>query len=160
MIVGTNVTDLFHLIYTSEAVRLFSPDDLLGLLKASRRNNRNLDVSGMLLHANGSFFQVLEGPEEAVVTLFQKISLDSRHAKATTIIQEPISRRFFANWTMGFTDVTPEELARIDGSNDFFDSASCFAGVDSGRAKKLLQAFRQGRWRTKLSIPAGTIQAA
>ena len=56
---------------------------------------------------------------------------------------------------MGFSQVSRKDLALISGTNDFFSGASCFLSLDSGRAKKLLSAFREGRWRKTLT-GAGT----
>jgi EAL domain-containing protein (putative c-di-GMP-specific phosphodiesterase class I) len=46
------------------------------------------------------------------------------------------------------------------GMNDFFTYASCFGELNQGRAKKLLTAFKEGRWRTKVkkSQPSPHIQ--
>ncbi len=52
---------------------------------------------------------------------------------------------------MSYSTITPQEVARIVGLNDFFTDASCFGQIGPGRAKKLLSAFKEGRWRTKLS---------
>jgi hypothetical protein len=52
---------------------------------------------------------------------------------------------------MGFSNVSREELAKIEGTNDFFSKARCFAELDLGRAKKLLAAFRDGRWHKTAS---------
>jgi hypothetical protein len=85
-----------------------------------------------------------------VDTLYEKLDRDKRHQQLTLIIREPIVKRSFADWSMGFSSATPEELAKIDGLNDFFEEGSCFTDLDIGRAKKLLAAFAVGRWRVKL----------
>jgi hypothetical protein len=50
---------------------------------------------------------------------------------------------------MGFASIAREDAAQLVGENDFFASASCLERIDGGRAKKLLLAFRAGRWRTE-----------
>lgn len=142
--------DLIHLIYSSAAVRPFSQDDLKRLLSNARFKNDKLGVTGMLLYAECSFFQVLEGRPDDVDALFATIKNDDRHSKVTVIIREPISKRAFANWTMGYADITPEEAGALAGTSEFSSSAS-FAGLQQGRAKKLLAAFKQGRWRSRLT---------
>ncbi len=82
--------------------------------------------------------------------MYKKLHLDKRHQQLTLIVREPIAKRYFADWSMGFSNVTPEELRQVEGLNDFFRDGSC-AGLDSGRAKKLLASFAEGRWRTKLT---------
>lgn len=140
---------LIHCIYASAAARRFTPLELTELLQAARRNNERLGVTGMLLYAEGSFFQVLEGPTIAVDALFAQIESDPRHEQVTLIIREPVTRRTFADWTMGFDIATCEELDSLAGVNDFLGSARSFVAIDSGRAHKLLAGFRDGRWRKK-----------
>jgi hypothetical protein len=140
-----------HCIYASTARCLFETADLTALLQAARKHNDATGLTGMLLYTEGSFFQVLEGVPDAVEALYARIELDRRHEHVTKIVAEAIPSRSFANWTMGFSEVSRKELALISGTNDFFSGSSCFLGLDSGRAKKLLAAFREGRWRRTLA---------
>jgi hypothetical protein len=143
---------LIHLIYASVATESLAPEQLKNLLRDSRTANKRAGLTGMLLHSEGSFFQVLEGEPTAVNSLFRKLDRDQRHQQVTLIIQEPIARRSFEDWTMGFSGASPEELMRVEGLNDFFlQNGSFFTKLDSGRAKKLLAAFAEGSWRTKLN---------
>ena len=140
-----------HVIYASVAAVDFGAPQLAELLEKARAANELVGLTGMLLHsdADGSFFQVLEGEPEAIDRLLNKLSADKRHSHLTIIIREPIAERAFADWTMGFASVSPEKLRKIPGLNDFFKEGSCFTELDSGRAKKLLAAFAEGRWRPK-----------
>jgi hypothetical protein len=142
---------LTHLIYASTSPHELDRQELLILLKKACAANALLDITGMLLYENKNFFQVLEGSESAVVQLFKKICADKRHQAIVRIIQEPIAKRSFCDWTMSFSDVSREELCTIEGLNDFFDESSVFLQLDGGRAKKLLAAFQGGRWRCKLA---------
>ncbi len=101
----------------------------------------------MLLYIEGGFFQVLEGEPAAVDAVYQNIEADPRHERITLIIREPIVRRSFGEWTMGFEALGLKEANELIGENDFFTSASCVTQLTPGRAKKLLSAFRTGRWR-------------
>jgi hypothetical protein len=147
---------LIHLIYASAATTRLTAHDLDQLLQRSRDNNAQLGLTGMLLYADGSFFQVLEGPADVVSGLYQKIECDPRHAQVTRIISEPIPRRFFSEWSMGFSDLSVAVTAQAPGTNDFFGKAQSFHDVSYGRAKKLLAAFAGGRWRSDLH---GTAQS-
>ena len=145
------VSDLIHVIYNSAATKDFSEEDLTELLRRARNKNASLAITGMLLHVDGSFFQALEGPQQAVDTLVETIRGDSRHARVTIIIREPIAIRSFSEWTMGFTRMSQQELGEIEGLNDFFGDGRVMAELDAGRAKKLLTAFKQGRWRVRFT---------
>ncbi len=144
-------SELIHCIYASAAARAFNAHELAELLRRARENNARLELTGMLLYAEGSFFQVLEGPADVVDALYNKIEADERHDQMTRIIREPIPKRFFDTWTMGFYKVSREDLAGLAGVNDFFGKERSGPGVDAGRARKLLATFREGRWRKKLT---------
>jgi EAL domain-containing protein (putative c-di-GMP-specific phosphodiesterase class I) len=141
---------LSHLIYSSAATQPFDDTEMAQLLRKARANNARLGVTGMLLYENGSFFQILEGNSAAITLLYQNIARDARHTKVVTIIQEPIAKRSFDEWTMGYSRVNPQELDEIVGLNDFFTGSTSFTQINSGRAKKLLAAFRDGRWRSRV----------
>jgi len=149
------VESLIHLIYASAATSPFDRAGLDRLLATARRVNSELGVTGMLLYLDGSFFQVLEGDETTVEQLYKHIAKDRRHARITKIINEPIAERAFAEWTMGYGDVSVGELSSIDGLNDFFRGGSCLHELDNGRTRKLLNAFAKGRWRVRLSDSSG-----
>lgn len=108
---------MYHLMYASYAKQYFSDNDLAELLIKSRKNNSNLGITGMLVHRDGNFIQVLEGEENAVKTLYETIKADKRHAGEIVISEGEISERQFANWAMDFRNYsknnlfTPEEMA-------------------------------------------------
>ncbi len=144
-------SDLIHIVYSSAAEVAFNQRDLFELLQVAREKNNQLNVTGILLFYNGSFFQVLEGPESAVKQIYEKVSKDSRHSKMLKIIEEPIERRAFQDWTMGFASMKIIDLKSIPGLNDFFSRGSCFYDLEQSMAKKLLEAFKDGRWRQFIS---------
>jgi hypothetical protein len=140
---------LEHVIYASAATQEFGAPQLAELLEKARSANEVAGLTGMLLHcdSDGSFFQVLEGEDAAIEDLLRKLRLDKRHSHLTTLVREPIAERSFKEWTMGFASVSQEKLRRIPGLNDFFQRGATFAELDAGRAKMLLAAFVDGRWR-------------
>jgi len=145
------MSELVQLTYSSVATHPFSHDELLDLLKQFRRHNQASGITGMLLYAEGSFFQVLEGNPETIDKLFTAILRDKRHEQITVIIREPIATRSFGDWTMGYAELTPKEADEILGTNDFFTRGESFAKLRHDRARMLLHAFNEGRWREKLS---------
>jgi hypothetical protein len=138
---------LYHLIYVSKESFKFSQEDITDLLAIVREKNKALNVTGMLLYDEGVFFQLLEGDKEIIEKLEDTISKDERHKGFVKIIFEGIPQRSFADWSMGYSPISRTEIATIDGMNDFFKGGACLADIDQGRAKKLLKAFSQGRWR-------------
>lgn len=144
------MAQLIHLIYCSVAVQPLSADELTGLLSKAREQNARKGITGILLHSDGSFFQVLEGEAEIVDNLFARIMTDERHRQVTLIIREPIKRRLFDDWTMGHAELSDLEADALLGINDFFNNGDAFLQLSEGRAKKLLAAFRKGRWRERI----------
>ena len=104
---------MIEVIYASAEVQPFTATALAELLAKARKNNHALGVSGMLLHHNGSFLQVLEGPEPIVDALFTKIGKDPRHARMMIVKRRSISQRAFGEWSMGFVLPTPATLASV-----------------------------------------------
>ena len=140
---------LIHCIYASTATRPVSDRELSELLQRARVSNAAHGLSGILLHVDGSFFQVLEGEAATVDAVYERIRCDPRHSRVTIIVREPIARRAFADWSMGFAEMASTQLGHTLGLNDFFDGASCLYQLNPGRAKKLLTAFAAGRWRSR-----------
>lgn len=151
---------LIQLIYASAARGEPSEEELTRLLAGARRHNAAVGVTGMLLYSEGSFLQLLEGEAAAVDDLLQRIARDSRHASLSVIIREPIARRSFGDWTMGFATVQARDLSRIAGLNDFFAAGSSLAELDPGRARKVLEAFKKGRWRSRLTGAVREVRSA
>lgn len=102
---------MFQLLYVSAATHLLSDAELDEILAVSRRNNTRDGVTGLLLYADGAFFQVLEGEEAAVRDLYGRIAQDPRHHRLLNIFQRGIDQRDFPEWSMGFQRV--ETLADL-----------------------------------------------
>lgn len=99
-------SDLIQLIYVSSASHLLSQEELLSILESSVRHNKPQEVTGMLLYAGGSFMQVLEGPEEAVQETMRRIRADARHKDVSVLYYDPVEKRDFDTWSMGFYALT------------------------------------------------------
>ncbi|MBO6503349.1 MAG: BLUF domain-containing protein [Kordiimonadaceae bacterium] len=90
------------IIYTSREAQFFSDEDIETLLVGARSHNQASDITGVLLYFDLVFFQVLEGPKEALEKLFARIVEDSRHKDVMLQVNEPISARLFPNWSMAY----------------------------------------------------------
>lgn len=135
---------MIQLVYTSRETRAFTPADLEDLLRQSRDANRRQGLTGMLLYKGGQFLQVLEGNPPDVDRLYDRIAHDPRHQRLVVLLREPIGRRRFADWTMGFRDLDDPETALVPGFTEFLReplTPERFAD-DPGRSVGLLLAFR------------------
>ena len=137
--------DLYQIIYASAATRPIEEDELLTMLQFAREKNARLGITGMLLHCDGSFIQVLEGPKDRVLDLLRAIRQDSRHGRIVILFEGAIKNRSFSHWSMGFKRPSKEELARIEGYTPFLDLGDDPKAIKSysSVALKLIEAFRE-----------------
>ncbi|SPF77973.1 BLUF domain-containing protein [Pseudoprimorskyibacter insulae] len=142
----TGFQPLYQLMYTSLAVHGFGTRQMRAMLPHIRSNNLKHDLSGMLLFADGEFFQVLEGPRNAVKAVFAAIELDERHSCITVLREGIIARRAFTDWSMGFAEISPEDLSGVDGMNDFYLGGTCYSEMKPGWEKVMITSFMRGKW--------------
>ena len=93
---------MIQLSYVSSASQPMTAAGLLSILQQCYGHNPLHDITGLLLYGNGTFLQALEGAEDAVASLYEKISRDPRHASVTCISRKQIETRHFPGWSMGF----------------------------------------------------------
>lgn len=136
---------LVSLVYVSRAAEAFSDEQLRDLLAVARDRNKELNVTGMLLYRDGFFIQALEGEDQQVEALYEKIKQDPRHRSVYRVYKEKIKNRVFPDWSMGFNKVGDEDLKQLDGYTTFLTrpDPNFFVG-NPDRAKVLLTAFRRG----------------
>lgn len=91
-----------QLLYVSSTPRDLSPAALNDILAASRANNALLGVTGLLIHIDGGFLQILEGEERAVRELYVRICTDRRHSEVRMLLDREVAARAFTGWSMGF----------------------------------------------------------
>ena len=111
------------LVYASAATRRLGDDDLLDLLRVSRRNNARTGITGLLLYKDGTFMQALEGEQRTVLDLYGTILRDDRHRTVVSLIRFAITERFFPDWSMGFEQLSADPAQHLPGYNDYLDAA-------------------------------------
>ena len=115
---------MYALLYRSRARPGLLAGALNDILETARARNRSLSVTGLLLHGRmealpgvaGEFVQWIEGPEEAVESVFAKIERDARHTEIEVLARGPLADlkagawagtasaadgRLFPAWSMG-----------------------------------------------------------
>jgi hypothetical protein len=131
-----------YLIYVSTAVGSMQQDDLLEILKVSRKNNQQKNITGMLLYADGTFVQVLEGESEAIAETYRAIMADERHKGIIKVADGALYRRNFGEWAMGFKAANADELAEFEGF--LTPSDKVLSETDIHPAVIVLKAFADG----------------
>lgn len=139
---------LFTLVYVSIAVKEMSDDDLLLILEKSRSFNAENGITGLLLYKDSFFIQVLEGEENIIDALFERIKVDDRHFNVLLILRKPIIERSFESWAMGFKSPNLDALKQLPNFSDYMlldtsDTLDKFSTVFDNEIKNLLYPFQE-----------------
>ncbi|MDF3414146.1 BLUF domain-containing protein [Sulfitobacter sp. M57] len=135
------------MIYRKVYVSDMSPDvgqkDVEQILMASRRNNAVANLSGLLVSDGRRFFQVLEGPLDALEACYARIEADTRHRRVHLLAKGTAPERAFGNWQMGHAN--PAELQPLVRDSVFeltrlLDAQAPERG-DNARVHGLLETF-------------------
>ena len=93
---------MYSILYISRASKNCDKTAVQKILQSSRQNNPINAITGILIHKSPNFLQYLEGPNEAVGELYEKIESDDRHNSVKIISRSEIDSRVFSDWEMGF----------------------------------------------------------
>jgi hypothetical protein len=111
---------LFRAIsYRSRKGDLLDAHELTRLVESARLSNRKHGITGLLVLAEGDFFQWFEGPADAVERLWALIQNDSRHFDVELLSRGDLPMRSFSNWDM--------QLGWREGDEAPADIESCVA---------------------------------
>ena len=102
------MSHLLRLVYASRST--FAPGaafqgldpGIARILAKSRKNNAARGIVGGLLFGDGCFLQCLEGSEDAVDALYEKIRADTRHQDVTVLSRRKIEQTSFGAWSMKY----------------------------------------------------------
>lgn len=105
---------VYQLVYLSFLNPEFGTEVIDEILAKSRVNNPKIDVTGVLLYKGGIFLQVLEGPKENVITLYERIKKDQRHKEVKNLIELDNQARMFGDWSMAYEAVEKLDLNMVN----------------------------------------------
>ena len=108
---------IYRLAYVSTACDCLKLDDINNILDSSKVNNQAENITGILIYCNKHFFQILEGDENDVKELYEKIAIDCRHDNVIKIQEGEVEKRNFGNWSMAFKSYN-KELKYLDNFNN------------------------------------------
>src|SRR5687767_14001416 len=101
-----NSLQLKTLTYTSRA-RLDLTDEDLGAIHQTARHLNALDgISGLLLFDGSRFLQIIEGAEDAIDNLVERLRMDRRHSAFEVRDERFVERRSSPDWSMELLQVS------------------------------------------------------
>jgi hypothetical protein len=107
------------LTYTSRARLDLGDEDLAAIHETARHLNALDGISGLLLFDGSRFLQIVEGSEDAIDNLVERLRMDPRHSAFEVRDERPVERRSFEGWSMEMVRVSAgfraarEEIAPI-----------------------------------------------
>lgn len=87
--------------------------DIERILASARRHNTQAGITGALLLADGYYFQILEGPADAVDTTYRRIERDNRHVEPVLLRRRLTQTRLFSDCPMYFSKMLSEPGPRL-----------------------------------------------
>ena len=95
-------TSMYQLVYISRitSTGLSSPSTLNDISECSLERNRADDITGILCYGNGYFLQCVEGSEQALTNLKNRLLVDERHKELKILDFSEITERRFASWSL------------------------------------------------------------
>lgn len=137
--------NLIHIVYMSFSSKSLSEADLNGFLARIRRKNQVQGITGLLLYNDEAFIQVIEGEKGIIDHVFKLISKDARHSNIVKLLEEPIEKRAFPDWSMGFRKLDNTTKTKIAGYSDFMhqDKTKFKATECAESVRHLLNSFKR-----------------
>ena len=92
---------MYCIMYSSVMPKNLDEKELNLLLAQSVANNKRDDITGVLMVDRALYIQYIEGPQEAVRALWQRIGQDTRHHLIVQLYEEEgLQPRLFGQWAM------------------------------------------------------------
>jgi UDP-2,3-diacylglucosamine pyrophosphatase LpxH len=105
----------YTLCYVSKAAVGLNNTAIEDIFLTTLQNNTRKGIHGILLYGMGDFFQVLEGDEKMIESLYEEqIKADPRHSDIFEVIRKETKKPIFSAYSSLFTIVkTDEQLEQI-----------------------------------------------
>ncbi|GAB5555430.1 MAG: hypothetical protein Sapg2KO_50210 [Saprospiraceae bacterium] len=90
-----------RITYISRIAKPLSTTEIETIKIFSSRNNLKVNITGLLVYFEKLFFQIIEGEDEEVDQVYQKIQKDPRHNNILRLKTEySVGERLFPTWSM------------------------------------------------------------
>lgn len=107
-------SNLRCIVYLSTATKLMTDAEIEKLLISARNFNATQNVTGVLMYSDGTFIQYIEGTEDGLHKVYERIISSSReHKNIIEIVNEPIAVRNFPDWLMEAAMIKKSELFKL-----------------------------------------------
>ncbi|MCX2743208.1 BLUF domain-containing protein [Mangrovivirga sp. M17] len=134
---------LSHLVYLSKRTPNCTNEEIDKILQSCNKNNKEFDLTGVLLYSDKQFVQYLEGEYNEIFGLYDKIKDDPRHNQIVLITSGPIENRAFPSWQMGAKkmDFDSIEFQTYMSPSEQADFKKILEGQENNNALTLVKKF-------------------
>ena len=81
-----------------------SADAIPGIIREAGPRNGLEGITGLLYAEGDAFLQAIEGPDDSVADLIERLGRDERHRDLRVLIDRDVDTREFGDWTMAYRD--------------------------------------------------------
>ena len=104
----------YAISYVSTAHINLQEQGLQDIMKKTNKFNKEQGITGILLHNERNFFQLIEGEKKTVQDLYAKILQDFRHHDVIQFLEEPIFKPSFDGYLTDFiTDMKKHDESKL-----------------------------------------------
>jgi adenylate cyclase len=97
---------MIRITYISKLTHPLSIKEIEAIGIISSKNNKHVNITGLLVYFEELFFQVIEGDDKEIDRLFIKIGKDPRHGDILRLKTEyGINERLFPTWSMNMINL-------------------------------------------------------
>lgn len=128
---------MHQLTYISTALPGVDATEVDKILAVARRANGARDITGLLLFDGRRFLQALEGEEDQVGAVYERIKGDKRHRAIVLLSNKPVAERQFGDWAMAWHRVDP-----VSGGKTLAETVDALtANVPDKNTRELFRSF-------------------
>jgi hypothetical protein len=130
--------------YVSELAESLTPADVDAIARVSEANNARDGVTGMLMASGRLFFQLIEGPDDAVDALYGRILSDPRHRNVMVLGDERGNlTRQCPDWAMKKVDLSLDAAVRSEPLKAILEASAAQFRI----LQQLVSTLERAMWR-------------
>ncbi len=81
-----------------------APGAIPDIVRQAAPRNGLEGVTGLLYAEGDAFLQAIEGPDDSIADLLDRLERDDRHRDLRVLVDREIAQREFGDWTMVYRD--------------------------------------------------------
>ena len=129
----------YTICYISKSDPSLTEADIQKIFQWTNAKNNKYGVKGILLHAFGNFFQVLEGDKKLLLDLYEnKIKEDSRHSDIYEVYNKKTTQPVFTEYSSQFNIIKSSN--QLDNIKKYLDDHRV-SSTTSDKLARLLKPF-------------------